>query len=101
MGEGRSSPERIWDDVDRLGILLIFPAWEVEEILSIHDFAKDTYSDIFRRVAWDLNEERNPKYGHVSLASVNEDLLLVSDSGTEHECRCSSTLVGFTPDLDP
>jgi hypothetical protein len=79
-GVGRSGPDRIDETVDRLRILAMFPPWGVEEILSVHEFAKDMYADVFRQVAWDLNEERNPKYSHLDITSVNEDLLLISQT---------------------
>ncbi|ROV92313.1 hypothetical protein VSDG_07262 [Cytospora chrysosperma] len=84
LGEERSSRERIEDDIDRLRVLSMFPAWEIEEIMCLHRFAEDIYRDIFRQVAWDLNEARNPKYKNVDMTSVNEDLLLTGNDGTEH-----------------
>lgn len=64
------------DIVDRMRVLSMFPAWEVEEILSVHEFAKDKYANVFKQVAWDLDEERNPKYRHIDITSVNQDMLL-------------------------
>ncbi|KAG8161353.1 hypothetical protein KVR01_009617 [Diaporthe batatas] len=63
----------------RVRILNMFPAWEVEEILSIHDFAKDYYRILFKQVARDLNEERNPKYRHIDKTSVHAQLNLVTE----------------------
>ncbi|KAH8756218.1 hypothetical protein F5883DRAFT_718469 [Diaporthe sp. PMI_573] len=77
-GEGRSCPNRIEDNIDRLRVLSIFPPWEIEQILCIHEFAVETYSDVFRRVAWDLNMDRNPKYQHLDITETIEDLMLVS-----------------------
>ncbi|KAL1859459.1 hypothetical protein Daus18300_009604 [Diaporthe australafricana] len=79
---GDSSWERIEGNVDRLRVLSMFSAWEVEEILSVHEFAKDKYSEVFKKVAWDLNEEKNPKYGNIDMTSINEFMLLISDDGT-------------------
>lgn len=76
--EGRARPCYIRDHVQRLGILCFFPAWQVEEILCIQAFAKDTYGGVFHQVAWDLDEKRNPRYQHIDRASVNEDLLFCS-----------------------
>ncbi|KAH6624024.1 hypothetical protein B0J18DRAFT_427087 [Chaetomium sp. MPI-SDFR-AT-0129] len=77
-GEGRSSRECIEVPLQRLRVLSLFPAYQIEEILCIHEFGKDTYGGIFYRVAWDLNEERNPIYKDVDLESVRENLLLFS-----------------------
>lgn len=75
----RSAPPRIDDTEGRMRVLSMFPAWGVEEILSVHEFAKDHYQEIFKKVAWDLNEERNPKYRHIDITSVNEDLMLTME----------------------
>lgn len=83
----RSAPARIGGTVDYLRVLSMFPAWEVEEILSVHDFAKDQYADIFKQVAWDLNEERNPKYKHIDLHTANEFLILIKDMGDGTQCE--------------
>ncbi|KAH6838679.1 hypothetical protein B0I37DRAFT_242733 [Chaetomium sp. MPI-CAGE-AT-0009] len=77
-GEGRSAPRYIRDETQRTRVLALFPAWQIEEILCIHEFAKDTYGGVFDRVAWDLDEERNPRYRHIDITSVSEDLLLFS-----------------------
>lgn len=77
-GEGRSAPRYIREHAQRLRILSLFPAWQIEDILCIHEFGKDIYGGIFDQVAWDLDEERNPKYRHIDMANVNEDLLLFS-----------------------
>lgn len=90
LGEGRSSPDRIGENVDRLRVLLIFQPWEVEEISSIHFFAVHTYNIILRQVAWDLNERKNPRYKDVDMTDVNEDLLLICNDWTEDGCECST-----------
>lgn len=77
-GEGRSSPRRLQESLQCLRILTLFPAWQIEEILCVHKFGKDTYGGVFDRVAWDLDEERNPKYRDVDLGSVRENLQLFS-----------------------
>lgn len=77
-GEGRSVPVFIRDPVDRLRILCLLPAWQIEEILCVDSFARDVYGAAFYQVAWDLDEERNPKYLHIDMTSVQEDLLLFS-----------------------
>jgi hypothetical protein len=77
-GEGRSAPVFIGDPVDRLCVLCLLPAWQIEEILCIDSFARDVYGAAFYQVAWDLNEKRNPKYRHIDMTSVQEDLLLFS-----------------------
>lgn len=79
-GEGSSS-RRIRDDVERLRVLSMFPPWEAEEILCVHEFAKEEYNGAFRLVAWDLDEERNPKYRHIDMTDINDNLLLVSEDG--------------------
>ncbi|KAI3395931.1 hypothetical protein diail_642 [Diaporthe ilicicola] len=81
-GEGRSSSQRIDGNVERLRVLSMFSAWEVEEILSVHEFAKDKYIRVFKEVAWDLNEEKNPKYRSIDMTDVNESLLLLWEDGT-------------------
>lgn len=83
-GEG-NSPRRIRGDVELLRVLSMFPPWEAEEILCVHEFAKEKYSDVFKLVAWNLNEERNPKYRHIDITSVNENLLLISEAGREFQ----------------
>jgi hypothetical protein len=74
--KGRGAPACIEGRVDRLRVLTLFPAWQIEEILCIHACAEDTYGGVFGQVAWDLNEERNPKYRHIDMTSANEDLML-------------------------
>ncbi|KAI3391475.1 hypothetical protein diail_7306 [Diaporthe ilicicola] len=91
QGVERSAPARISETVDCLRVLSMFPAWEVEEILSVHEFAKDRYADIFKQVAWDLNERENPKYKHISLPSANEFLMLI------HKMRDGTLYVNDTP----
>lgn len=90
QGDGRSAPARIDETVDRLRVLSIFPAWEVEEILSVHEFAKDKYANVFKQVAWDLDEERNPKYRDIDMTSVNQDLLLVMEANDGREGKYPS-----------
>lgn len=80
QGEGSSS-RRIRDDVERLRILSMFPPWEAEAILCFHEFAKEKYNGVFKLVAWDLDEERNPKYRHIDMTDTNDNLLLVSEDG--------------------
>lgn len=70
------SETRITDSVGRARVLSQFPAWEVEELLCIHEFAKTTYDRVFHDVAWDLDEVRNPKYADIALGSENEFLEL-------------------------
>ncbi|KAH6847594.1 hypothetical protein B0I37DRAFT_375424 [Chaetomium sp. MPI-CAGE-AT-0009] len=82
-GEGGSAPPHIGDCIDRLRILGLFPAWQIEEVLCIHEFAKDIYGGVFYQVAWDLDEARNPKYSHVALQAVHEELLLFSTGRAE------------------
>lgn len=90
IGEGRSSPNRIEGNIDRLRVLSIFSAWEIEEILCIHRFAEAIYTEVFRKVAWDLNEDKNPKYKHLDMTETNEDLLLVSNhEGNYGRRRCN------------
>ncbi|KAJ4424636.1 hypothetical protein N0V82_000768 [Gnomoniopsis sp. IMI 355080] len=79
-GEGSSS-RRIQTDVERLRVLSMFPPWEAEEILCIHEFAKEKYSSVFQLVAWDLDEERNPKFRQIEMTDVNDNLLLISEAG--------------------
>jgi len=79
-GTGQSAEECIGysDPVESLRVLSLFPAWQIEEMLCAHAFVMDVYGGIFHQVAWDLDEERNPRYQHVDLWSVNEYLLLFS-----------------------
>lgn len=97
LGEGRSSSQRIQENIDRLRVLSIFPAWEIEEILCLHRFAKDVYSNVFRRVAWDLNEDKNPRYKHLDMTATNEDLLLIWNDETEDGCKDFQISKAFTP----
>jgi hypothetical protein len=78
-GEGRSSQHHIEQPLQCLRVLSVFPGWQVEEVLCIHEFAKDTYGGVFDRVAWDLDEIRNPRYQDVDLADAEEELLLFSE----------------------
>lgn len=94
LGEGRSSRKRIEKNVDRLRVLSIFPAWEIEEILCFHIFAEEMNGKVFRQVAWDLNPE-NPKYGHVDITDINHDLVLVWDAEAEDGCKHSSICSGL------
>lgn len=87
-GEGASSPDRIEANVDRLRILSMFPPWDIEQILCIHEFMKDIYSQTFVRVAWDLNMEKNPKYQHLSMTDTIEDLMLLE--GSDDPCKYTS-----------
>ncbi|KAL2258661.1 hypothetical protein VTK26DRAFT_7950 [Humicola hyalothermophila] len=90
---------RIRDNLGRLRVLSLFPAWQVEEMLCVHEFTKDTYGGVFHRVAWDLNEERNPKYSHISTVDAKEDLLLLDDTteGMLSPRRLSASVVLATP----
>lgn len=78
-GAGRSSPNCI-TEFDRVRVLGLFPAWQVEEIFCIHEFVKDSYGGIFDQVAWDLNEERNPRYSHLRPLRASQDLMLFEDT---------------------
>ncbi len=55
-GEGRSSPRRLEDPLEGLRILSLFPAWQIEEVLCINEFAKDTYGGVYHRVTDDLDD---------------------------------------------
>lgn len=77
-GQGRSSPHRLQQALEGLRVLSLFPAWQIEEILCVHKFGKDIYGGVFDQVAWDLDEERNPRYRDLDLWSVSEDLQLFS-----------------------
>jgi hypothetical protein len=79
-GAGRSSPNCITHDFDRIRVLGLFPAWQVEEIFCVHEFVKDSYGGIFDQVAWDLNEERNPRYSHLRSLRASQDLMLFEDT---------------------
>lgn len=92
---GYSSREMIEKDVNRLRVLSIFPAWEIEEILCFHRFAEDMHSSGFVQVAWDLNPE-NPKYRHVDITDINEHLVLVWNAEAEDGCEHSSICRGLT-----
>lgn len=91
--QGRSTLSTIDETVNRLRVLSMFPAWEVEEILSVHEFAKDKYANVFKQVAWDLNEERNPKYRDIDITSVNQDMMLImeTDDGGESKYTAMQT----------
>lgn len=78
--KGPFVPTDVFETLHRLRVLSMFAAWEVEEILSVHEFAKDKYAPIFKKVAWDLNEERNPKYRDIDMTSVNEAMLLIRET---------------------
>ena len=78
-GEGRSAPVYIGTSIERLYVLNIFPAWQIEEILCVHAFAQHSYSVIFEQIDWDLDGPRQP--GHISV----QDLSLPSPpTGRKH-----------------
>lgn len=56
------SPCQMSGALDRLSILSIFHAWEVEEILCFHEFAKERVSSVFHQVASELRDMLEP-YG--------------------------------------
>lgn len=62
-----------------LDVLHDFGPWQAEEILCVYEFAKERYTSVFIECAWHLDQERNPKYRHISLPDVNEALLLYSN----------------------
>lgn len=86
-GYGRSAPGRIDEKLDRVRVLSMFPAWEAEEIFSVHEFAKDKYTSVFPQIAWDLNEERNPKYRHLDMTEVNDSKMLIRQAPDGTECK--------------
>jgi hypothetical protein len=56
------SPCQISGALDRVGILSTFDAWEVEEMLCFHEFAKERISSVFHQVALELPNTLKP-YG--------------------------------------
>lgn len=96
-GDDRDSTLLIAGDVDRARILAIFQPWEVEEILCINEFAQDKYSRVLDQVAWDLDEERNPRYAHISITSVNEALQV----GNPDNCKPSRRRPRIYPSIRP
>lgn len=54
------SPCQMVDSQDRLRILTTFHAWEVEEMLCIHEFAKERISSVFHQVASELPNVLEP-----------------------------------------
>lgn len=58
------------------GILDDFGPWQAEQILCVHEFAKERYESVFVECAWHLDQERNPKYRRIPLWEVDERLLL-------------------------
>lgn len=61
-----------------LGFLDRFGPWQAEEIVCVHAFAMERYPSVFIECAWELDQERNPKYRRIPLWEVNERLLLYS-----------------------
>lgn len=61
-----------------LGVLDCFGPWQSEEKVCVHAFAMERYSSVFIDCAWQLDQERNPKYRRIPLWNVNERLLLYS-----------------------
>ncbi|KAK4097055.1 hypothetical protein N658DRAFT_500929 [Parathielavia hyrcaniae] len=86
-GERLSASSPLTGSVDRLRVLGVFLAWQIEEVLCIHEFAKDIYGGLLHRVAWDLDEARNPKYSHLSLWEVREELLVLSGEPEQYKIR--------------
>lgn len=67
---------RIGSRAALLGLLDAFSPWESEEILCVHAFAEERCTSAFIMAAWDLNQDRNPKYRSISIFDTNEALLL-------------------------
>ena len=65
-GEGRSAPVYLATTLKDLNHLKLCPELQIEEVLCIHAFARDVYSNIFDQVARDLVEPRNPSDPHGS-----------------------------------
>lgn len=99
LREGHSSQEILEKNIAHLRVLCIFPAWEIEEILCFHRFAEDVHSNVFFQVAWDLNPE-NPKYRHVDITDINENLVLVWNAEAEDGSKHSSICRGLAPHSD-
>lgn len=70
-----------------LEILDSFGPWAAEQIICVHEFAKERWSSVFIECAWELNEEKNPRYSSVAILDVNEDLLLYSRNECEYITR--------------
>ncbi|ROV91872.1 hypothetical protein VMCG_09211 [Cytospora schulzeri] len=65
-----------FDTARLLYILSCFAPWEAEEILCVHGFAKERLTGVFMEIAWDLDQEDNPKYHYLDITSTNSSMLL-------------------------
>ncbi|KAK3385987.1 hypothetical protein B0H63DRAFT_473990 [Podospora didyma] len=102
QGEGRSSPCFIQDPEEGTRVLASFPGYETEEMLCIHAFALDKYTSVFRQVAWDLNEIRNPEYKDVVMTAVNDDMILFPRSpGQYHKLGWAAPPIPPSTDAEP
>ena len=77
----------ISDPQTMLQILDSFGPWAAEQIICVHEFAKERFTSAFIECAWELNEEENPRYSHVALLDVKEALLLYQNE-CESITRC-------------
>lgn len=67
---------RIGSRAALLGLLDAFSPWESEKILCVHAFAEEKCTGAFIMAAWDLNQDRNPRYRSISIFDTNEASLL-------------------------
>ncbi|KAG8157135.1 hypothetical protein KVR01_013125 [Diaporthe batatas] len=58
-----------WDPPDVLDYLDSFGPWATEQIICVHEFAKERLSSAFIECAWELNGDENPnsRYRHAML----------------------------------
>lgn len=59
------SPCQMWRAQDRLRILTTFHAWEIEEMLCLHEFARERVSSVFHQVASELLNVLRPYGRHL------------------------------------
>ncbi|KAI3394003.1 hypothetical protein diail_3319 [Diaporthe ilicicola] len=87
---GISDPQTI------LQILDSFGPWAAEQIICVHEFAKERFTSAFIECAWELNEEENPRYSHVALLDVKEALLLYQNGYLNVGTLCDVLSLGLS-----
>lgn len=71
-----------------LVFLDVLEPWEIEELVSFHQWAHGVYDKVFRDIYWDVHQD-NPKFDDQSRPPTPEGALDLGES-----CKSSSTKVG-------
>lgn len=68
-----------------LEILDSFGPWAAEQIICVHEFAKERWSSVFVECAWELNQEENPRYNYIPILGSYDPLVLY-----KNECKSTT-----------